>query len=509
MGTKALIRLVIALAVLGGVAAILHYAGSGGAVSEVGSSTDKKKVFDDFPINEVAKIVIKEKKGSVVLAKGAKSWEVAERGGYPADAEPVVGLLRKIWDLNVVQPITIGRAQYGRLNLLDPSSADAKEGETALLLTFQDKEGKDLASLWLGKVYERSEGRPDPFGGGMAKTDAGRYVKRGDGNSVYLVGETFADIKTEAPGWLDKDFFKVEKVKSIEIATAAKGDDWKLERAEEAGDFTLANAAAAEKLDPNKVSSMKAAFSNPQMEDVYTGEEKGKQKTDKATFKIATFDGFKYEVSVGEKNDLNELPLAVKVSAELPKERKKGEEESEEEKKRLDQEFNDKVAAMRKKLDEEKRLEGHVFKVRSYVVDSLLKKRAELMEEKKEEEAKTKEVAPGVSVPLPGAPSTSPPAPKPAPAAPAPKADAPAPAPSADSKAAPMPAPKPEAKPAAKPEVKPEAKPAPKPEAKPEAAKAGAPAVSAPVPAPKPQPKAPAPASPAPSQPAPAPAPQN
>ncbi len=46
-------------------------------------------------------------------------------------------------------------------------------------MTFQNKEGKDLASLWLGKVYERSEGRPDPFGGGMAKTDAGRYVKRG------------------------------------------------------------------------------------------------------------------------------------------------------------------------------------------------------------------------------------------------------------------------------------------------------------------------------------------
>ena len=89
MGTKTLIRLVIALAVLGGIAAILHFAGSGGAVSEVSSSTNKKKVFEEFPINEIAKVVIKSKDASLTLTKGAASWEVAEREGYPADIEPV------------------------------------------------------------------------------------------------------------------------------------------------------------------------------------------------------------------------------------------------------------------------------------------------------------------------------------------------------------------------------------------------------------------------------------
>jgi len=448
MGTKTLIRLLLVLAALGGIAAILHFAGSGEAVSEVDSSTSKKKVFDDFPINEVAKVVIKQKEGSVTLTKGAKNWEVAEREGYPANAEPVVGLLRKIWDLNIVQPVTIGRTQYGRLGLLDPASAETKAEEAATLLTFQDKEGKDLASLWLGKVYERNEGRPDPFGGGMAKTDAGRYVKRGDGNSVYLVGETFSDVKTEAPEWISKEFFKVEKIKSIEIMTAAKADDWKLERASDGDDYALANAAAAEKFDPAKASAMKAAFSSPQIEDVFTGEEKGKQKTDKATFKIVTFDDFRYEISVGEKNDLNELPLTLTVSAELPKERKKGEEESEEEKTRLDKEFEDRVAGLKQKLEQEKKLEGHVFKVRSYLVDSITKKRSELMEDKKEEETKTEEVAPGVSLPgLPPAPTI------PAPAEPKPE---PAPAPAAPAPAEPKPEPKAEPAPDAAPAGKPE-----------------------------------------------------
>ncbi len=206
-------------------------------------------------------------------------------------------------------------------------------------MTFQDKDGKDLASLWLGKVYERSEGRPDPFGGGMAKSDAGRYLKRGDSNSVYLVSETFSDVKTEAAEWIDKTFFKVEKIKSIEIVSSSKGDDWKLERAAESDPFTLANATGGEKLDQTKISSMGSAFSNAQMEDVFTGDEAKDQKTDATTFKVVTFDDFNYEIAVGAKNDLNEMPLTLKVSGRTPEKRKAGEEESEEEKKKLDEEF--------------------------------------------------------------------------------------------------------------------------------------------------------------------------
>jgi hypothetical protein len=397
MGTKTLIRLLIALVVVGVVAAILHFSGSGGAVSEVSSSTSKKKIFSDFPINDVSKVVIKEKDGSVTLAKGEKSWEVSEREGYPANAEPIIQLLRKVWDLNIVQPITIGRSQYGRLNLVAPEEA-AVGDESAAIVSFQDKDGKDLASLWLGKVYQRSEGRPDPFGGGMATTDAGRYVKKGDSNSVYLVGDTFSDVKIEAAEWIDKSFFKVEKIKSIEIVSKEKANDWKLERKSESDPFVLPASAPDEKLDPNKLSSMQSAFSNAQMEDVYTGAEAKEQKTDENTFKVVTFDSFSYEISVGAKNDLNEMPLSLKVSASLVEKRTAGEEESEEEKKKLDGDFERSLTALREKLEQEKALEGHVFKVRSYIVDSITKTRSELMEDKPEEPA-SEEVAPGVTLP--------------------------------------------------------------------------------------------------------------
>lgn len=459
MGTKTLIRLLLALIVIAAAAAVIHFTG-GGSVSTVTSTTDKKKVYPDFPLNDVAKVVIQEKDSSLTLAKGETSWEVSERDGYAANAEPLILLLRKVWDVNIVQPITIGPSQCGRLGLITPDEAATPE-EAATLLTFQNKEGKDLGALWLGKVYERSEGRPDPFGGGMATSEAGRYVKRGDSNAVYLVSETFSEVETDPTAWIDKTFFKVEKIKSIEIVTKEKDGDWKLERSTESEDFTLANIADGEELDQAKVSSMKSAFSNAQFEDVFIGEAKDANPTDTTSFTIVTFDDFTYEIALGEKNDLNELPLTLKVSAKFPDKRKEGEEESAEEKTRLDKEFEDRVAALRKKLEQEQQLQGHVFKVRSFMVDSITKQRSELMSEKAEP-ATEAEVAPGIT--LPGLPTQTTPAPAESAAKPE-SAPAPAPAEPKSAPAAPKPETKPETAPApSEPESAPPA--APKPEAK-------------------------------------------
>ncbi|HRQ91038.1 MAG TPA: hypothetical protein PLA50_19770, partial [Bacteroidia bacterium] len=99
MATKTLIRLLVALAVLAAAAVVLHFMDSKGTVSKIDSSTDKRKVFADFPINDIAKVVIREKEATVTLTKGEKSWQVAEREDYAADSAPIIALLRKIWDL--------------------------------------------------------------------------------------------------------------------------------------------------------------------------------------------------------------------------------------------------------------------------------------------------------------------------------------------------------------------------------------------------------------------------
>jgi len=495
MGTKTLIRLLIILGVVALVAVILHFAGSGRGVSEVKSTTKKAKVFEEFPLNEIATVHVDTGAEELVLEKGEDRWEVAARDGYPADAEKITQLLKTVWDLNIVQPVTIGRDQYSRLHLVDPGEEGGDE--TATIVRFKGGGDEDLGSLWLGKVYEKSENRPSPFGGGMATTDAGRYIKPGGSNRVFLVGETFDDVEIDPAEWLDESFFEVEGVKSIAIDSGVPEDDWKLVREEESADFSFASPKDGEEVDGGKTSSMKSAFANPSFEDVLIDTEAEENQVGATTFTIETFDGFTYVISVGEKNDLNELPLTVSVSGEFPEEREKGEEETEEEAENLDKKFEEDREEFEEKLAAEQALEGHVYLVRSFLVDSISKKRSELLKEEEEEEsgaAPGSEIAPGITLPGPGstggkakdaAPSDPAPAPKSAAKA-EPKARAnpgkakgaaspdPAPAPQPAAKAEPKARANPgKAKGAASPDPAPAPKPAAKAEPKP-AAKAGA-----------------------------------
>ena len=179
--------------------------------------------------------------------------------------------------------------------MVDPAAATDEE-EAATILTFKDASGEDLATLWLGKVYEKSENRPNPMGGGTAMSDAGRYVKTGDSNAVFLVAQTFTEATTDASDWIDKSFFKVARIKTIEMITGEKENDWKLTRDDPDGDFTLVAAKEDEVLDQAKVTNMKGAFSNPAMEDVLSTADASsdENKAIEVTFKISTFDGFNY-----------------------------------------------------------------------------------------------------------------------------------------------------------------------------------------------------------------------
>ncbi len=388
MGQKALIRLLVIFAVVGVLALILKLTGPG-KVETITSTTDREKVLPDFPINDVAHIRIKSVSGELNLKKSETGWTVAERDGYPADAGAAAEFLRTVWDLKIVQSPEIGESQYGRLSLIDPDKGGSEN--TATVVSFLDAGGKELSSLWLGKPVERSSGQPSPFGG-PSTTETGRYVKTGDEAAVHLVSETFSDIETEPSEWLKEDFFKVEKVKTIALQTGTAADDWKLIREEENGDFTLVGAKEGEELDPVKVGSMKNAFSSPRFEDVIVGDEAKEKAPDKTSFVIETFDGFTYTVKLGEKNDLNEYFLSYQVDGKFPEARKPAEEESDEEKKERDETFAATLQGLKDKLAAEQAMAGRVYKVRSYVADSLVKKRDEIL--KKDEPAAGADAAP-------------------------------------------------------------------------------------------------------------------
>ena len=102
---------------------------------------------------------------------------------------------------------------------------------------------------------------------------------------------------------------------------------------------------------------------------------------------LDTFDDFTYTIKLGQKTNDN-LPMVVAVTAQIPKERTPGKDEKPEDKARLDKEFKDKQKKLEDKLSQEKSFEKWVYLVSNWTVDSLLKERAQLLVEKKEEPKK-------------------------------------------------------------------------------------------------------------------------
>ena len=354
-----------------------------------------QKLLGDLPVNDVAAIVIKGGTNQLDLVKKDNLWRVKERDDYPANFTEISGFLLKALDLKAVQTEEIGTSQLGRYKLLPPGPAT----NTAVLVELRDQNGNVIKSLLLGKTHMRkSEGRPSPMGemGDNEGFPDGRYVMVGTGaKTVAVVSDPLSNLEAKPDQWLNKDFFKVEKIRSIAVMLPVATNSWKVSRdTETASDWKLADAKPDEKLDSTKTSGFSYALNSPSFNDVLPSDTKPEQTgLDKPTvITLDTFDNFAYTIKLGQKTNDN-LPMALAVTAQLPKERTPGKDEKTEDKARLDKEFKDQQKKLEDKLSQEKSFEKWVFLASNWTFDSLLKDRAQLLIEKKEEPKKDEKPA--------------------------------------------------------------------------------------------------------------------
>ncbi|HNQ87770.1 MAG TPA: DUF4340 domain-containing protein [Verrucomicrobiota bacterium] len=343
-----------------------------------------EKVLGEFDINTVAQVTVRHDTNTLDLAQENDVWVVRQRGGYPANFSEVREFLHKLWDLKVVQPVALGAADLGRLELAAASGTNAP-----VVVELKAKDGKVLKTVTLGKKHLRQAASPSPFGGDDGWPD-GRYLMVDQKpEAVSLVSEPFSNIEPKADQWLNRDFFKVEKVKSVAVTYAVATNSWKLERETETGELKLADAGPEEKLDTAKVSGIPTALSWPSFTDVIIDPQPAVTGLDKPTVAVLeTFDGFTYTVKVGSRKGEDAYYLTVDVAADLPKERAPGKDEKAEDKEKLDKEFKEKTDKLAEKLKQEKALGKWTYVVSKYTVDGLLKERHALLAEKKEEAAK-------------------------------------------------------------------------------------------------------------------------
>ncbi len=381
MNRKQLIILIVLCAVIGGAGYVFLK-----RQSNTWTPSDQKlgqKLFPKLPINDVAQIHIKQATNELNLIKKEDLWRVQERGDYPANFSEISGFLLKAADLKIGQTEEIGASQLAKLELIDPS----KGKDSGTLLEFKDKSGKTIQSAILGKKQIRKSERPSQFG--EEGFPIGRYVLLpSDSKRVFLISDALSDVEAKPENWLNKDFFKVEKVKSISLVSTNPTNSWKLSRTNESGGWILADIKPGEELDTNKVSGVANSLASPSFVDVVANAAPDQTGLDKPTLAtLETFDDFIYTLKIGKTTGEN-YHLAMSVNANPPKGRVAGKDEKPEEKTKLDKEFSDKNMKLEEKLKQEKQFETWTYLVAKWTIDPLLRDRAHLMVEKKEEPKK-------------------------------------------------------------------------------------------------------------------------
>jgi hypothetical protein len=382
--------LLVLLIVLGGAGWLVqknrnHESGSG----EQGAG--QKLLGENFPINDVAHISIKQGTNELNLVKKDDLWRVRERNDYPANFSDISSFLLKARELKVVQVEQIGVSQLPRLELTPPGPAT----NSGVLLELKDKEEKNIRALTLGKKHVRKPQGAQAAQFGDAGYPDGRYVMlAGNNQNALLIGDPLGNVEAKPEQWLKKDFFKVERPKAIAVAFAETTNSWKLVRDTETGDWKFAEAKPEEKLDSTKASGVTSPFTAPSFNDVVALSAKPEDNgLDKPTvITVDTFDDFTYTVKVGRKSG-DDYPITVTVAANFPKERTRAKEEKPEDMVQADKAFAERQKQLEEKLKAAKFFEQRTYLVPSYNIDPILKERKDLLVDKKEE-AKPEAAAP-------------------------------------------------------------------------------------------------------------------
>jgi Domain of unknown function (DUF4340) len=379
MNRKQLTLLIVVGAILGGLGWVA-WTNSNNDYAE-SSRTLGAKFLPNFPLNDVEQIVIQQGKTSVNLAKQNEVWTVKERGGFPANFDTISEVLRKFWELKVAKPVKTGPSRLPMLELVAPDKG------AGTLVEFKDKSGKAINSVLLGaKSLKQAGGDPQFGGGGMPD---GRYVMLGsDVKTVSLVAEAFSNVEAKPEDWLDKkEWFKVEKLKSVSVTATNPTNSWKLSRDTEAGEWKLADAKAGELLDNAKSGSATSALSYPSFADVATDTTPASTGMDKAIVaRLETFDGLLFTAKIGKAEGENHY-FQIAADGQFPTERAPGKDEKPEDKAKLDTEFKDSLTKLQGNLKAYKTHEKWTYIVSKWTVDAFLKERKELLTDKKEEPA--------------------------------------------------------------------------------------------------------------------------
>ncbi|WP_027133845.1 DUF4340 domain-containing protein [Geminicoccus roseus] len=229
-------------------------------------------------INDVVRIDVSGPDGAASLErKEDAGWVVAQKNGFAADEQAIVGLLRKLGTLRIVEAKTALPERLPRLELGDPAAPDSRSRRILL----QDAAGEVVADLVVGK---RAFG---VFGPGRT----GTYVRLADDNQAWLTDAEIT-LPTSAAEWISSEVIDIapERVKLVSlepqdgvlVTTSRAGP--------EATQFDLAGVPAKEAADQAKLEELSQVLSQLTLLDVRPAQEVAFPDVPERV-RVETFDG--------------------------------------------------------------------------------------------------------------------------------------------------------------------------------------------------------------------------
>jgi hypothetical protein len=352
MSGRLVAALVVLLLALGGGALLLKQRGD--AQRPEGAAALGQPVLKDLKAADIAAIAIRDGGAALTLELKDGAWRIAERGGFPADADKVRDLVLKAIELKVGQSEPIGAADRARLKL------DGSGG----MLEFRGADAKPLARLAIGaRFFKREPQNPERAIGD------GRYVQLPEApQTVIVVSDPLTLASTKSADWIRHTGFAAEKVKTMQV-TLAGAEKWRIERARDDAGWKLTPSRAGEKLDAIRANSASYSLNSVDLADVAPPAMKPAESgLDKPSALIAatTFDGLGYTLKLGKLQGDNyyaTLAVAGTGKASGP--------DAAERQKKIDG-----------RLPRERALAAYTLLIAKSKFDDVLKKRIELLEKK-------------------------------------------------------------------------------------------------------------------------------
>ena len=330
------------------------------------------------------------------ILKSGNDWTVKERGSYAANFGSIQDLVRKLVDLKATQPIQVGPSRLPILELVAPDKGPG------VLVELLGADGKASRSVLLGKKH--TKGGQDDGGGGLGGMGGawpiGRYVMVDNKiETVTLVNEPLANAEPKPDQWLEKEWFKVEQPVSVTITHPEATNSFSLTRTNEFSEWTLVGAKPEDKVDTAKTGIFSSLLSSPSFDDVILDAQPAALGLDHPVqAKIRTSSGWTYTVKIGKAQEGDRYPVQFVTEAQLLTQRNPAKDEKKEEAEKFNKDFAEKLKKQQEKLAAEQSRGRWTYLVSKWSIDSILKKRSELMVDPKKDAAADN--AEGLSAPV-------------------------------------------------------------------------------------------------------------